>query len=719
MGLLHFVDQMTSRQEDIWTFTRAEIPRKFHITRTIAIIVLAVVALFLPVGEQRLWVSATLFISGVVLHTVYKKIPSRNLEGSTQWVILTTIVTCSAFAPVLLTSGMIATAAAISGRSHIFSRRLNYTWLGLAASAILVIGLVSSPPFWHATMIVLLASCPGAIELGDWLSKRDLIQRRRVSMLSELGQAVTWERDLDNDVVLSLSGPVQELLGMNEEAVVGQLNLDNNTTAMAKYRAEGDEWITKFRHADGSPRWFRVSGRRRTRADGATIQYGVAVDITELEVARRHEQDRAEHDDLTGLPNRFGLAQFLDDESDRVGRAVLVADMDRFKQINDTLGHLVGDGLIAAAASRLGQLATRERLVARLGGDEFAIAVVGDTAEAVDAEAETLALEITEILAQPFAVQDMELRVSVSTGIASGADLDWTELLRRADGAMYDAKRAGEGGHQWYDHASDDNAVEQLRMQSQLNKSLEDEIVLHYQPVVSATTHELVGVEALARWMHPELGLLCPDKFLTIIDNTGMTARFDRHILRTAVEAASELAASGRQINVSANLSPRSLWSPQLLVELRELLARHPLAHDRLVLEVTEQGLLTDFSRSLPILESLRDMGVRLSLDDFGTGGSSLIRLRSLPFDEIKIDRSFVNGVPGDGVDATIVESTIQLAAALGMNTVAEGVESMEQASALHEMGCRRLQGWAFAKAMPLDELVETWVNRHESALAE
>ena len=275
---------------------------------------------------------------------------------------------------------------------------------------------------------------------------------------------------------------------------------------------------------------------------------------------------------------------------------------------------------------------------------------------------------------------------------------------------MYDAKR-NNSGYTWYDHVADDNAADQLRLRGRLSRHLEDEIVLHYQPVVSADTHQMVGVEALARWMHPKRGLLAPDTFLPLVENSAMTPRFDRHVLKTAVEAASQLACSAEDITVSANLWPRSLWSPQLLGELRELLARHPLARERLVLEVTEQGLLADFSRSLPVLESLRDMGVRLSLDDFGTGGSSLIRLRSLPFDEIKIDRSFVSGVPGDDTDATIVKSTIELAEALGMRTVAEGVETLEQAALLSDMGCCSLQGWAFAAAMPLEELLATWVD--------
>ena len=718
MGVMHIADRATSRKEDMWSFTREEIPRKFHVTRTVAIVVLAAVALFLPLGMQRIGVSGTLFIAGIILHTFYKRLPSRNLEGATQWVILAAIFACAALAPMVLPAATIAAASAIAGRAHIFGRGLNYLWLALSAISIGAIGLISSPPMWHLALIVFVSSVPGAIELGDWVNKRDIVQRRRESMLTELGQAITWERNLDENTALSVHGPVQELLGMDEQGLLDVLNNEDVSLTQGQYRKDGNEWVTKLHHADGSPRWFRVHGRNRVRADGANILYGVSVDITELETARLSAQDKAEHDDLTGLANRAGLAQFLDDEQDRVGRAVLVADIDRFKEINDTLGHLVGDRLIAAAAARLAELASPTHLVARLGGDEFAIAIVGDTAESVDADAEAVAVQLTAILTQPFAVQDMELRISVSTGIASGAELDWSELLRRADGAMYDAKRAG-GGHRWYDCASDDFSVEKLRLRSRLNTQLEDEVVLHYQPVVSATTQELVGVEALARWMHPEMGLLFPDTFLPMIENTGMTYRFDRHVLRTAVETASELATSGQIINVSANLSPRSLWSPQLLVELRELLAAHPLAHDRLVIEVTEKGFLTDFSRSIPILESLRDMGVRLSLDDFGTGGSSLIRLRSLPFDEIKVDRSFVDGVPGDGVDATIVRSTIELAAALGMNTVAEGVESIDQASALAEMGCRRLQGWVFAKAMPLDELYETWVTSTNTRIVE
>ena len=463
-------------------------------------------------------------------------------------------------------------------------------------------------------------------------------------------------------------------------------------------------------HVDGTIRWFKVNGLMRTRADGAEILSGVSVDITDIELARRHEKQRAEHDALTGLANRAGLAKFLDDEAHRVGRAVLVADIDRFKDINDTLGHLVGDRLISAAAARLDRLTSHNRLVARLGGDEFAIAVVGDSFEQVDAEAEAIAVEVSRVLNDGFSVQDIELHISASIGIASGSDLDWPELLRRADGSMYEAKREA-SRYKWYDRDTDDDAIGQLRMQADLTKGLEDEIELHYQPVVCADSQQIIGVEALARWFNAERGQVFPDTFLPIIEKSGMMSRFDVHVLSTAVAAASEIAITDRPITVSVNLSPRSLLSPKLLVQLRELLAEHPLARERIVVEVTEQGLTNDFSRSLPVLESLRELGVRLSLDDFGTGGSSLIRLRSLPFDEIKIDRSFVNGVPGDGIDATIVKSTIELAGALGMSTVAEGVETLDQATALAAMGCTKLQGWAFSKAMPLDELFEEWIN--------
>ena len=717
MGLATLADRMTSRRDEGWAVTREETPRRFHVRRTVGIAVLSVVTIFLPLGPNRLWVSAAIISAGLATHAIHKLVPNRNVDGATQWTFVATALISSAIVPALLPAAALATATDLAGGSRTFTRKLNYLWVLVTAIGLFIIGLTADVPYWPAVFATFVVSIPGSIELGEWRSERTEIQRQRMQMLSKLGQAITWESHVATDELLWVDGPVKELLGIEPSELIEMVNHTDAISPLAGFRREGKDRIAGIRHADGTPRWFKINGQLRTRADGEEILYGVSVDITDIELARRHEQKRAEHDTLTGLANRAGLAKFLDGEAHRVGKAVLVADIDQFKDVNDSLGHIVGDRLISAVAGRLSNLASPDRLVARLGGDEFAVAVVGDSVEQVKAEAETLATELSEVLSDGFAVQEMELHITASIGMAAGGDLDWTELLRRADGVMYEAKREGVG-FKWYDHLADSTAVEQIQLQADLTRGLEEEVVLYYQPLVSATSHQIVGVESLARWVHPERGLIFPDTFLPIIEKSGMTARFDSHILQTAVAAASELATSGQTITVSVNLSPRSLWSPKLLMQLRELLSEHPLARERLIIEVTEQGLHNDFSRSLPLFESLRAMGVRLSLDDFGTGGSSLIRLRSLPFDEIKVDKSFVDGVPGEGIDATIVKSTIELANALGMSTVAEGVETIEQAEELAGMGCLKLQGWAFAKAMPLDELFETWVNVSEPELA-
>lgn len=705
MGVRAVFDNLTATQDGHWTVSSAERPRIFRLGQTAGLIFMAIMAVLLPLGEIGFMIACTILTVAVISGMIEKRVPDRNLDGSIMWLNTIGALICAALLPLLVPLAAISIAGTAAGFAFFQGRRM-YLVLAISAVWLGAVGFFAATPSWYLVPVTMMGISTGLVEFADWFRGRATLQRLRMEMVTEVGGAFTWEYDIEARTMLQVNGPTESVLGRTGSELVAFLNEQAKLDPSQDLGTQS-QTVRQIAHADGSLRSFKLERRIRNRADGVRIANGVAVDVTEIEQARLREQRRAEIDTLTGLANRNGLAQFLDTEADRVGRAMLVIDLDRFKDINDTLGHLAGDRLIAAAAQRLTCLSDDRCFIARLGGDEFAFAVVGDDADEVNAGAERLAGKVYRTLAESFAVDDVELTTSASVGIASGGALDWSELLRRADGAMYEAKRSG-NGYRWYDHKIDEDSGLRLERRSRLNRTLEDEIVLYYQPVVSADGHRLVSVEALARWHHPDEGVLAPDVFLPLLENNALTARFDHHVLKTAVGCATSLAsASPAEVKVSVNLTPRSLWSPQLLGELKVLFQENPLARGRLSIEVTEEGLFEEPERLAPILGSFKELGLDLSLDDFGTGASSLIRLRSLPFDTIKIDRSFVNGVPNDYTDTVIVQSTIELARNLGKKTVAEGVETMDQANALSAMGCDALQGWAFSKAVPLDELLE------------
>ena len=398
MSLANFFHRVTSRQTEHWAVSREETPRRFHVRRTVGIAISAVVVMFLPLGANRIWASVAIMIAGFLIHAIHTRVPNRNVDGATQWVVIFTALWCAAILPALLPAAAVALAVDIAGSSRTFQRKLNYLFLAVAATGIAVIGFMAAVPSWVAIFTVFVIAIPGSVELAAWRSERTRIEQRRMALLSNLGQAITWESHLENDELLWVDGPVRELLGIAPSKLVELVNGSDDFSPLADFKGEGIEWVTQIPHVDGTPRWFRVNGQLRTRADGAQILYGVSVDITDLELARLHEQQRAEHDSLTGLSNREGLAEFLSENAERAARAVLVADIDRFKDINDTLGHIVGDRLICAVAARLDKLDSTNRIVARLGGDEFAIAVVADSFEQVSLEAETLVGELSKRL---------------------------------------------------------------------------------------------------------------------------------------------------------------------------------------------------------------------------------------------------------------------------------------------------------------------------------
>jgi len=420
-------------------------------------------------------------------------------------------------------------------------------------------------------------------------------------------------------------------------------------------------------------------------------------------------QRQALHDPLTGLPNRT-LFRDRVHQSIKLARrnksvlAVMLLDLDRFKEINDTLGHHYGDLLLQQIGPRLTKLLRDTDSVARLGGDEFAVLMINvpDPTAVVH-----VADKIRRELQKPFRVQGLSLHADASIGIAvhphHGSDVD--TLLQRSDVAMYMAK-AGGTGRELYTADRDENSPGRLALMGELGHAIDaGELLLHYQPKVHLRTGEVKGVEALVRWNHPMRGLLPSGEFVPIAENTGLIDPLTMETLRMAIKQARGWLDEGRQLTVSVNLSVRSLLHTNLAREVGFLLTRFKVPPHNLELEITESSIMADPTRARATLVQLASMGVRLSIDDFGTGHSSLAYLKRLPVHALKIDKSFVINMASDDNDLVIVQSTIDLAHNLGLEVVAEGVESEEVWNRLRSLGCDMAQGFWRGRPVKAEEL--------------
>jgi diguanylate cyclase (GGDEF)-like protein len=415
-------------------------------------------------------------------------------------------------------------------------------------------------------------------------------------------------------------------------------------------------------------------------------------------------QHQALHDGLTGLPNRVLLHDRLDQAvlscaRDGSAGAVMLLDLDRFKDVNDTLGHAHGDELLRQVGPRLLAVLRAGDTVARLGGDEFAILLPCVEREAIG----VVAGRVVEALERPFEIDGVMVDIGASVGVARYPDHgeDVGTLLQRADTAMYRAKEAG-GRWESYEAADDGHSRGRLALVGELRRALErGELVVHYQPKADVVSGEMRGVEALVRWSHPERGMLAPDEFIPLAEQTGLIGALTRWVVDDALRQVAAWRAEGMNLSVAVNLSARTLLDPSLPEQVRGILRRHGLEGPALELEITESSLMADPARAREILGRLRDLGVRLAIDDFGVGHSSLAYLGRLPVDDIKVDRSFVLGMEEDEHDATIVRSTIELARSFGLGTIAEGVETTAAWRRLAAMGCDRVQGYLLSPPMP------------------
>jgi diguanylate cyclase (GGDEF)-like protein len=419
---------------------------------------------------------------------------------------------------------------------------------------------------------------------------------------------------------------------------------------------------------------------------------------------------QALHDQLTHLPNRALFLDRLGQALTRLGRrhtalAVIFCDLDRFKVVNDSLGHDAGDLLLVDVAARLTGALRAGDTAARFGGDEFVVLCE-------DITGEQQAIEVAERLAgalrAPFMLGREEVFVHTSMGIALASDAGARAeaLIRDADAAMYRAKDRGGGLYEVFDDELRARAVHRQQVEHALHRAIDrGELEVHYQPQVRMATGALYGVEALVRWRHPERGLIGPDHFIPAAEETGIIHALGLHVLDVACRQAAEWQARGTPLGVSVNLSPRQCLHPDLVEMVARVLADTGADPALLCLEVTETAVMEDLAAMGGVLKRLRNLGLTLAIDDFGTGYSSLRALQRLPFDIVKIDRSFVSGLHTSDQEAAIVAAVISLSHALGKRTVAEGVEEVQQVERLRGLGCDVGQGYHYARPQPVDEL--------------
>lgn len=439
--------------------------------------------------------------------------------------------------------------------------------------------------------------------------------------------------------------------------------------------------------------------------------YIILRDITEEKRSKDQVQYMAYHDELTGLPNRRLLKQILEDTiqqgtSEKAPFALFFMDIDRFKIINDSIGHAYGDQFLQIVTERLHQATAGLKVtIARMGGDEFTLIIHGDPIEDVSAQ---IAKRVIELIQIPYRLLDNDFYVSASVGIAvypeHGANAE--QLIKNADAAMYEVKRNGKNGYHFYTKQLDDLMMEKIELELALRKAVkQNELIIHYQPQINQRTQQLVGIEALLRWVHPEKGMISPGVFIPIAEETGLIAEIGTWVLR---ESCMQMHRWVQQYNwdipISVNLSTQQFHQDNLVKEVESILEETGLLPKYLELEITE-SMMMDATRSSQTLRELSSLGIRISMDDFGTGYSSLSYLKLFPIHKLKIDRSFIQDITSNADDRAIVATIISMAQNLKMNVIAEGVETKEQLELLLENGCDEIQGYYYSKPIPAGEI--------------
>lgn len=677
--------------------------------------------------RHRSAISATLgdvrdtVLDGVALGAVWSVPPlafGHAVDSSAAlglWTILSLLMTASAVAMAALPLATIVFVTIVGAAVAIML--LLAQALVLAAAAALFTTLLVMATYGRGKALVVIRA--GEIAIAERDETVSLLLRET----EESGSDWLWEIDAQRRVIranpsfaMSLGIEPGQMNGMPFlQALAGPTWESGNFAAGLRALAEKLRGREAFRDlmlpvlVGGEERWWEMSASPRFDERGTFMGFrGVGSDVTEARRSADKISRMARFDTLTGLPNRLlineTLARAMADADKWSSRcAFMMIDLDRFKAVNDTLGHPIGDRLLGRVSERLKTLMSENEMIGRLGGDEFAV-VVRDATDS--ARTERLAQTIIDTLSRPYEVDQHTLYIGCSVGLAIGPRDGRTAemLIRSADLALYRSKDKGGGVFHAYEPQLHMAAEERRVLEIALRAAVENgQFHLHYQPVVTAATGELTGFEALLRWTHPEFGSVSPAKFVPLAEDARLIAPIGEWVLRAACD---EAARWDLPMRVAVNVSPEQLHNPAFVGIVAQALAQSGLPPERLELEVTESVFMREGTAAVQVLEKILDLGVRLSLDDFGTGYSSLGYLAHTRFSSIKIDRSFVQSASKGRKEAiAIIRAVVALAQSLGMATTAEGVETEEEHQMVRTLGCTKVQGYYFSRPLPVQEV--------------
>jgi diguanylate cyclase (GGDEF)-like protein/PAS domain S-box-containing protein len=559
---------------------------------------------------------------------------------------------------------------------------------------------------------------PGMIERQRQLVATVTSNEERFRSLVELSSDWYWEQD---EQFRFVAGEENELIfpgsvGLRLWEIPGVETTDEHWREHQEHlatRAPFYDFEVKYVAPDGAVRYIVVSGRPIFDKQGALSGYrGVAKDISERRLGEEQIQALAYYDALTSLPNRRLFAQHVERALAQARResrrlAVMFIDLDRFKNINDALGHEAGDQLLCEISRRLRQCSREGDTISRFGGDEFVL--LAEDLNDTDG-ASVIARKVLAAVARPVTIGNAEHSVTASIGISMYPDdgADQQTLMKHADVAMYAAKGQGKNTFQFYSETTDVHTSDRLMLESDLRKALQNqELVVHYQAKIDLQSRAVTGVEALLRWRHPQLGLLPPDQFIPLAEESGLIVPIGKWVLRVACDQIAEWEKMGvGRFPVAVNLSPRQFYDESLVADVTQILKETGVDPTLLEFEITESMVMHQTDRAVALLTQLKETGIRLAIDDFGTGYSSFSLLKRFPIDTIKIDRSFIHGVPTDAENGVLTSAMIAMGEALHLKIVAEGVEEQAQITFLQKLDCDEVQGFYFSKPVPAEEIV-------------